>query len=113
RPCTSDEWALACVCSYPNESEGGPKLFASSRLPYRAERERAEGPGPGAADVRRLLTGAAEIVGPPLASGVLVLAGPADAVDDRYRIDCRTRSLETSTVLARERWSFVAARCCR
>jgi hypothetical protein len=111
RPCTSDEWALACVCSYPNESEGGPKLLASSRLPYRAEQERAEGPG--AADVRRLLTGAAEIVAPPLAGGVLVVAGPADAVDDSSRLDCRTRSLQTSAVLARERWRFVATRCCR
>jgi hypothetical protein len=110
RLCTSDEWALACVCSYPNESEGGSKLGANDRLAYRIERDRKD-PGGTPLEIRDLLAGKGEVVSPFVAGAVLV-AGPSDAVDDAWTIDCRTRTLVTAKGLASTQ-GMLATRCCR
>ncbi|HEX7669451.1 MAG TPA: hypothetical protein VF395_07710, partial [Polyangiaceae bacterium] len=79
RLCTSDEWTLACVCSYPNESEGGAKISANDRLVYRIESDRKD-PGGTTLEIRDLLARKGEVVSPFVAGSVLV-AGPSDAVD--------------------------------
>jgi hypothetical protein len=111
RLCTSDEWTLACVCSYPNESEGGAKLSTNDRLVYRIESDRRDPAGGTVADIHRLLTGSSEVVAPSTPGAVLV-AGPSVAIDDAWTVDCRARSLVTSRGLA-SAGAIVAARCCR
>jgi hypothetical protein len=111
RLCTSDEWTLACVCSYPNESEGGAKLGTNDRLAYRIESDRRDPAGGTMADIHRLLTGSSEVVAPSTPGAVLV-AGPSDLIDDAWTVDCRARSLVTSRGLA-SAGAIVRARCCR
>jgi len=110
RPCTSDEWTLACVCSYPNESEGGVKVGENDRLVYRVESDRREGGG-NVLEIHDLLGGKSEVVAPPIARASLI-AGPSDSIDDPWTVDCRTRLLATSPGGASVPGMF-AARCCR
>jgi hypothetical protein len=112
RLCTSDEWATACVCSYANESVGGPKLATNDRLLYRVDSERAgarsEGP-----EVHALLRGRAEIVSAGADGAALLLSGPSDAEGDGFTTDCRYRAFVTESALEANDWDFVSARCCR
>lgn len=110
RLCTSDEWALACVCSYPNESEGGAKVGANDRLVYRIESDRKD-PGGSTLEIHDLLARKGEIVS-PLVAGAVLVAGPSDAIDDAWTIDCRTRTLVTARGLA-SLSGLLGTRCCR
>lgn len=110
RLCTSDEWALACVCTYPNESAGGPKLTTNPRLAYRALADRAA-PSPDR-HVQGLLTGKSEIVAGGTGGEVLV-AGSNDAVADAWAEDCRYRGRLTERALLGSSADLVAVRCCR
>jgi hypothetical protein len=113
RLCTSDEWALACLCSFPNESQGGMQLTSNPRMLFRRDSERAHASGPGASEIRGLLTGAAERVASARPGSVAMLAGPADAVADPFAVDCRYRALVPERALRDNAFPFVAARCCR
>jgi hypothetical protein len=113
RLCTSDEWALVCRCSFPNESEGGAKLATNSRMLFRRESERAHATGPGSSEVRGLLTGATERVSTQRGGAAVLLAGAADAVDAPFSVDCRYRGLVTERAIRENAFPFVAARCCR
>jgi hypothetical protein len=110
RLCTSDEWVLACVCSYPNESTGGPKITTNPRLTYRVEAERAN-PSPDR-HVRGLLTGESEVVAGG-AHGEVLLAGSSSAIVDSWAEDCRYRARLTERALEGGASGRVAARCCR
>jgi hypothetical protein len=110
RLCTSDEWVLACVCSYPNESSGGPKITTNPRLTYRIEADRAA-PSPDR-HVRGLLTGRSEVVAGG-SHGEVLLAGSSDAVADSWAEDCRYRALLTERGLEGGASGAIAARCCR
>jgi len=110
RPCTSDEWYVACLCTYPNESIGGSKLSVNERLVYRLESDRSAA---GTEDVKGLLTGASELVAPTIAGGGVLLAGPNDAIPDHFTADCRYRSLLPETALTSELGSLTGVRCCR
>ncbi len=118
RLCTSDEWYLACACTYPLEVEAGTKTSTLYALVARADRERAAGePGPRqptmAADkrseLRGLLTGRTELVSQARRRGLL-LAGPSDAQRDAWTVDCRHRSFSTERAVGA---APAAARCCR
>ncbi len=109
RLCTSDEWYRACVCTYPDESLGGPKVFSNDKIVYRQDGDRA-----GATeDVRRLLSGASEVVAPEVRGGAILLAGANDAVDDAWTADCRYRALVTARALEGDVAKVIAVRCCR
>ncbi|HVU04826.1 MAG TPA: hypothetical protein VHE30_23910 [Polyangiaceae bacterium] len=108
RLCTSDEWMLACVCSYPNESVGGIKLGENDRLVFRVETDARDGTP---ADVQRLLSGRTEVVSTSLGHAML-LAGPADAFADDSFVDCRTRLVVTEASRLGAA-SVGAVRCCR
>jgi hypothetical protein len=110
RLCTSDEWVLACVCSYPNESTGGPKITTNPRLTYRVEADRAA-PSPDR-HVHGLLTGKSEVVAGG-SNGEVLLAGPSDAVVDSWAQDCRYRALLTERGLESGTLGAIATRCCR
>ena len=89
RLCTSDEWNLVCVCTYPNEAVGGSKVSTNERMVYRQDSDRAGAPE----DVRRLLTGASELVTPSVSGGGVLVAGPNDEQSDPWTADCRYRGL--------------------
>jgi hypothetical protein len=110
RLCTSDEWVLACVCSYPNESTGGPKITTNPRLTYRVAAERAT-PSPDR-HVRGLLTGESEVVAGGT-NGEVLLAGSSSAVADSWAEDCRYRGRLTEGALEGGASGLIAARCCR
>lgn len=120
RLCTSDEWYLACACTYPLEVEAGTKSSTLYAFVARAERERQAGaPGPAeptaAADkrseLRGLLTGRSEIVAPASGKGLL-LAGPNDTLRDPWTVDCRHRAFLTPAGLGAMS-GLAAVRCCR
>lgn len=113
RLCTSDEWTVACVCTFPNESEGGAKVFANERLVYRVESDQAGTGGPGSADVHHLFAGGSELVLPKIPGGGLLVAGPNDGVPDSWTADCRYRGLVTERTLASEAGGLISVRCCR
>jgi hypothetical protein len=113
RVCTSDEWHLACVCTFPNESEGGPKVFANDRLVYRVESDQAGQSGPGAAEVHHLFARGSELVLPKVPGGGTLVAGPNDGVPDSWTADCRYRGLVTDHTLASDASSLISVRCCR
>jgi hypothetical protein len=113
RVCSSDEWHLACVCTFPNESEGGAKVFANDRLVYRVESDQAGAGGPGAADVHHLFARGSELVLPKVPGGGLLVAGPNDGVPDSWTADCRYRGLVTEHTLASEASALISVRCCR
>jgi len=121
RVCTSDEWYLACACTYPLEVEPGRKTSTNYAFVARAERERAAGAPPPreptvAADkrseVRGLITGRSEIVAQASAKSLL-LAGPNDALRDPWTVDCRHRSFLTPAALSSALGDLAAVRCCR
>lgn len=118
RLCTSDEWYLACACTYPLELEAGTKTNTLYAFVARADRERSAGrPEPRQptlasdkrSELRGLLTGKSEVVSQGAARALLV-AGPNDALHDPWTVDCRHRSFTTERALPSQ---FVAARCCR
>jgi hypothetical protein len=113
RVCSSDEWTRACVCTFPNESEGGAKLFANERLVYRVESDQSGAGGPGTAEVHRLFAGGSELVLPKIPGGGLLVAGPNDGVPDSWTADCRYRGLVTERTLASEAGGLISVRCCR
>jgi hypothetical protein len=110
RLCSSDEWNLACVCTYPNESTGGAKLSSNGGLVYRMETEAGED---ALRDVRHLLSAASELVAPKIPGGVVLVAGPNDAVSDPFADDCRYRALLTDRALSSAAGDITAVRCCR
>lgn len=121
RVCTSDEWYLACACTYPLEVEAGPKSSTLYGFVARAERERAEGPpGPRQptttadkrSELRGLITGKSEIVAQSTSKGLL-LAGPNDVVRDAWSVDCRHRAFMTPGALGSDVGQLAAVRCCR
>jgi hypothetical protein len=112
RLCTSDEWTLACLCTYANESASGPKITTNERLAYRVESDRKLGTSDGKA-LQHLLTGASEVVSPAPNGGGVLVAGSSDAVPDPWTADCRYRGLLTRESLSQNAWPFVAVRCCR
>ncbi|MCC6900292.1 MAG: hypothetical protein IT377_15035 [Polyangiaceae bacterium] len=118
RLCTSDEWYLACACTYPLELEPGTKTSTLYAFVARADRERRAGaPEPRQptlasdkrSELRGLLTGKSEVVSQGAGRAVL-LAGPADALRDPWTVDCRHRSFTTERALPSQ---LIAARCCR
>lgn len=121
RLCTSDEWYLACACTYPLEVEPGTKRSTNYAFVARAERERQAGaPGPreptAASDkrseLRGLVTGRSEVVAGGKSKGLL-LAGPNDGLRDPWAVDCRHRAFLTPSVLESGSASLAAVRCCR
>jgi hypothetical protein len=113
RLCTSDEWYLACLCTYPNESEGGSKVLANERLVYRVESDHSQEAGVAGPDMHQLLTGTSELVGPFVPGGVVLLAGPNDGVDDAWTADCRYRGLLTRAAFRGGPRPLIGVRCCR
>ncbi len=114
RLCTSDEWYIGCLCTYPGESNTGLKLRANYTLVYRVSKEKEEG------DERRredetasMLHGSSEVVSPVVGATGVLMAGPNDAFRSDYAVDCRYRSLLTRKALERHRWPFIGARCCK
>jgi hypothetical protein len=115
-----DEWYTACLCTYPGDSETGMKLGTNHALAARADRERS-GSDPGKttstmvdgkqSEVRSLLGKRSELLQNPTGSGVL-LAGPADALENPWSLDCRHRTLLTPQGLAGVSREFVGLRCC-
>jgi len=121
RLCTSDEWYLACLCTYPRDAEPGAKLGANYFAAARAEKERAsKGIGAEAStltsdkqsEVRSLLSGRAEAVsGAPGAS--ILVAGPSEGSPDVFTEDCRQRALVSARALGGVGREIAGLRCCR
>lgn len=121
RLCTSDEWYLACACTYPLEVETGTKRSTLYALVARAERERLapalgrEEPSVAAdkrSELRSLITGRSEIVAGGNSSSIL-LAGPNDLTRDPWTVDCRYRARVTPQALEQPMTDVAAVRCCR
>ncbi len=120
RLCSLDEWYTACLCTYPVEAESGLKLSTNHALAARAESERGA-PKPGRAsstigegkqsEVRSLLAERSELVRAASGAGVL-LAGPADELEEPFTDDCRYHTLLTPQALATNARDFVGLRCC-
>jgi hypothetical protein len=110
RLCTSDEWYVACVCTYPNESLVGSKTSTNDRLVYRLETDAASG---ATAGVKDLLGGRSEIVGPRTSGGGVLAAGGNDGVHDAFTVDCRYRAWLTDRALQSTAATHVGVRCCR
>jgi hypothetical protein len=121
RLCTSDEWYLACLCTYPRDAEAGAKLSGNYFTAARAEQERKARPLAAEAstqtsdkqtEVRSLLSGQSEIVsGGP--GGSLLVAGPSDVIGDVWAEDCRQRAMVSPKMISGVGRSMVGVRCCR
>jgi hypothetical protein len=108
RLCTSDEWYLACLCTYPEESPGGPHMSGNDLLAHRVRSEAALDDKGRRADaqrhVKRLLEGPPEaVVG---AGGEVRFAGGHGPDSSSWMTDCRHRGLVSPT-------GPVGLRCCR
>jgi hypothetical protein len=121
RLCTSDEWYLACTCTYPLDAESGPKWWTNQIVAARAEQERSASrlpPGSSTlsaekqSEVRDLLAGRSEIVAGSLGGAALV-AGPSERVADSWSIDCRTRAWLAPRAFELAPPDSIGVRCCR
>jgi hypothetical protein len=107
RLCTSDEWYLACLCTYPAESRGGVQVSGNHLLAHRVRTEAEAGPdgarGDGKRFVKRLLEGPGELV--VGANGEQLVAGGAGPDGSAWMTDCRYRGVVTPP-------GDVGVRCC-
>lgn len=119
RLCTSDEWYVACLCTYPVDASESPSFLVNQDAVAHAARER-DAPAPAASvttlsndkrsEVRGLITGRAELVSLP--GGPPALAGASDALADPLAADCRHRALLTPAALATRAGDYTGSRCC-
>jgi len=113
RLCTSDEWYLACLCTYPTESRPGAQTTGNELLAHAVARGRADLQRRNAeAAVYGLLDGRSEVVA-PLDDSAVWVAGANDVIRDDRMTDCRYRAALTEPALAENGWAFVGVRCCR
>lgn len=114
RLCTSDEWYLACVCTYPTESRAGMQLAGNELLAHAVARGRADLERRNAeAAVYGLLDGVSEVVARRRSNGGVCVAGGNNVTADEWMTDCRYRAEITDAALANNAWGFVGVRCCR
>ena len=121
RLCSSDEWYIACLCTYPLDAEAGTKWWTNQLVAARAAEEHAGAePALGVttrtsekqSEVRDLLAGRSEVVGAELA-GAALLAGPNDASSDPWSVDCRARAWFTPSALTLAPLGSIGVRCCQ
>jgi hypothetical protein len=121
RLCSSDEWYVACLCTYPRDAQPGVKLGANYFAAARADKERsARDVGAEAStmssdkqsEVRSLLSGRSEAVSGAPGAAIFV-AGPSDQSPDVFAEDCRHRAMVSARALGGAGREIAGLRCCR
>ncbi|MFO0571698.1 MAG: hypothetical protein U0263_39100 [Polyangiaceae bacterium] len=119
RLCTSDEWYVACSAPIrwmprPGRSGGRTNWSRLGAAEERAAGEPALGVSTRTSEkqseVRWPLAGRSEIVGAEL-GGAALLAGPNDASNDAWSVDCRARAHLAALALGPV--GSIGVRCCQ